>query len=527
MKDASPAPDPPRRRWTWIVFFACLALNLVFQSTQGAWNSDLGGDPDEAAHAVTSLMVRDYVAGGWRQPTMDFARQYYADFPKVAMGHYPPGYYILAGLWLLPVVSVHSLLVLQAVLSATLGAQVFRIASRFASLPAAIVTGVLMTMLPLTLKQVQLVMSDTLVTILCLWATLAWAEYLTHPSKRRATIFGLIASVAILTKGSSMGLCALPPLTVVFTRRWSLLKEPSWWLSALPVVVLAGPWMAYTASITAQGMDHSSLRHFITEAAAFYAEALPYALGWMLTALAFAGLIRLVFIVARAPGAQTPYAAAFCALVLGMCLILFLVPAGFAERYLLPVIPVLLMASALAADQLCGMLPRFRSAATVMIMTAGFALVADCPSKHVQGFKNAVRQSGVPASTADVSRWLVVSDARGEGAIIAAAAFECPRRSPSPLRIYRGSKELASSDWMGREYVPRFTEEGRLLEHLDKLGIRRVFLDLSTAEAQRKPHELLLEHALSRFPERWAMDFSQTITRNRGSDGRLLVYKRL
>ena len=155
-----------------------------------------------------------------------------------------------------------------------------------------------------------------------------------------------------------------------------LLKEPSWWLSALPVVVLAGPWMALTTAITAQGMDHSSLRHFITEAATFYAQALPSALGWALTALALAGLIRLVFIVTRNPGAQAPHAAAFCALVIGMCLVLLLIPAGFAQRYLLPVLPVLLVAAALAAHQLCGMLPRFSSAATVLILTGSFALVA-------------------------------------------------------------------------------------------------------------------------------------------------------
>ena len=527
METASVAPPPPRRRWTWIVFAACLALSLVFQTSRGAWNSDLGGDPDEAAHAVTSLMVRDFLAGGWRQPPLRFAQQYYADFPKVALGHYPPGYYIVAGLWLLPSASVHSLLLLQAVLSAVLGSLIFRIASKFASLPASIMAGVLMTALPLSLKQVQLVMADTLVTILCLWATIAWAAYLNHPSKRRALEFGLIAAAAILTKGSALGLCVLPPLTVLFTRRWKLLKEPSWWLSALPVVVLAGPWMAYSARITAEGMEHIPMRQFIPEAVAFYADALPHVLGWVLTLLSIAGLIRLGIVIVRAPGSQAHPAAAFCALATGMCLIMLLVPAGLATRYMVPVISVLLVAAALAADWIAGTFPKFRPAAVLVIMATGFATVADWPEKRVGGFGEAVTRAGIPTSTAEASRWLTSSDARGEGAIIAAAAFGCPQRSPSPLQIYRGSKELASSDWMGRGYAPTFTDEARLLDHLDELKIRRVFLDLSAGEARRKPHEQRLEQALRLAPDRWVLDFRQAISRASGSDGNLLVYKRL
>jgi hypothetical protein len=527
METESLAPLTPRRRWTWIVFAACLSLSLIFQLTRGAWNSDLGGDPDEAAHAVTSLMVRDYLAGGWRQPPMSFARRFYDDFPKVALGHYPPGYYILAGLWLLPSASAQSLLVLQAVLSAVLGTLLFRIASKFASLTASIMAGVVMTVLPISLKQVQLVMSDTLVTILCLWATLVWADYLNQPSKRKATWFGLIAATAILTKGSALALCALPPLTVLFTRRWKLLKNPSWWLSALPVLVLAGPWMAYSAKITADGMDHSPLRQFIPEAVVFYADALPHVMGWMFILLSIAGLIRLVIWMKRVPGAQAHQAAAFCALVGGMCLIILLIPAGLTTRYLLTLISVLVVIAAVAADWIGGMFSRFRSAAVSIIMVGSYALVADWPEKRVEGFRQAVTQAGLPQPGAEPSSWLISSDARGEGAIIAAAAFECPRRSPSPLRLYRGSKELASSDWMGRGYASTFTDEGRLLDHLDQLKIRRVFLDRSAGEAQRKTHERFLEQSLRLAPERWVMDFEQTITRSRGSGGKLLVYKRL
>ena len=155
-----------RRRCTWLVFILSLAISLVFVTTNGAWTSDLGGDPDEAAHAVTSLMVRDFLAGGWQRPPLAFAQQYYADFPKVALGHYPPGFYLLAGLWLLPLVSIKSLLVLQAIIASFLSALIYRLASKLVSIPAAITAGLLMAALPLCLKQIQIVMSDNSVALL-------------------------------------------------------------------------------------------------------------------------------------------------------------------------------------------------------------------------------------------------------------------------------------------------------------------------------------------------------------------------
>jgi hypothetical protein len=185
-----------RRRLTWLVFATCLILNLVFVTTQGAWQSDLAGDPDEAAHAVTSLMLRDYLAGGWKQPPMTFAQQYYADFPKVALGHYPPGYYLLAGAWMLPGASVPALFVLQAALGAALCAVLYRIVSKAGGTWAGVVSALLMSMLPTGLKQIQLVMSDTLVVLLGLTAALIWRDYLNRPTVRRSLGFGLVAAAA-------------------------------------------------------------------------------------------------------------------------------------------------------------------------------------------------------------------------------------------------------------------------------------------------------------------------------------------
>jgi len=148
------------------------------------------------------------------------------------------------------------------------------------------------------------------------------------------------------------------------------------------------------------------------------------------------------------------------------------------------------------------------------------------PMKDVHGFGSAVLISGLPQPGHEKENWLIASDPRGEGAVIAAAAFACPQRAPSLLRVYRGSKELGSSDWMGRGYQQAFGNTAELLEHLDQLQISRVFVDLSVPPDRQQPHELQLFTAMQSANDRWQLAFEQPVIRRPGETGTLRVYRR-
>ena len=81
-----------RRHWKQdimaLVLF--LAATVGWQLQTGAYKSEFGGHPDEAAHYVTGLMIRDYLTGGIPEHPMKFARNYYDHYPKVALGNWPP-----------------------------------------------------------------------------------------------------------------------------------------------------------------------------------------------------------------------------------------------------------------------------------------------------------------------------------------------------------------------------------------------------------------------------------------------------
>ena len=74
---------------------------VALQWSAGAYRSEFGAHPDESAHYVTGLMVRQYVAGRAPQPPFAFARAYYEHYPKVAIGHWPPAFYLLQTGWTL------------------------------------------------------------------------------------------------------------------------------------------------------------------------------------------------------------------------------------------------------------------------------------------------------------------------------------------------------------------------------------------------------------------------------------------
>ena len=62
------------------------------------WPGNLVGS-DETAHFVTGVMVRDYLHHVLDTSPLGFVESFYVRFPRVAIGHWPPAYYGLQGIW--------------------------------------------------------------------------------------------------------------------------------------------------------------------------------------------------------------------------------------------------------------------------------------------------------------------------------------------------------------------------------------------------------------------------------------------
>src|SRR5438309_11882614 len=104
----------------WALLFTLYFLIVAaLQWRTNAFHSELGGSPDEPAHYVTGLLVRDYVAAGLPWNPLFYAQNFYVHYPKVALGHWPPFFYLVQAAWTLPFTpSRTSVILLMAVLTA-------------------------------------------------------------------------------------------------------------------------------------------------------------------------------------------------------------------------------------------------------------------------------------------------------------------------------------------------------------------------------------------------------------------------
>ena len=513
-----------RRFLLWLSFAGMFALA---QWRVGAYHADLGGDPDEPAHAVTALMVHDYLWHGLPGSPLRFAETYYAAWPKVALGHYPPGYYvsgaIALSLWCDPAM----LLICQAALVGSIGLLVFvSLLGRMGGL-SALTAAVLVVLLPEMIRTGSHVMADIQVSLLMLASVLAWLQFLKLPGWRPALLFGFLAAFAILTKASAAALAGVPVITVVLCGRWQLVRNAWFWFSALPVVALAGPWMVMATKFTEEGLMSESPIDFFQDAVSYYSEAIPRVLGAAMVVLLAFVAVRDLFRFVRG-GALEPWRACFWAMILATQTLMMWVPTGFSPRYLLPWWPAVVM---LVVDFVMsvpltfrGVSRPLREGAVVVLALATWVQCGPVRHKAVSGFRESVDRILSEGSSRGV--WLVSSDPRGEGGVIAAAAFASPQRWKSGLRVLRGSKELSESDWLGRGYQVKFGSAKALLGRLDELGVEWVLADLSMPAEQVVRHETALNEALQAPDSGWVLSWTQSVVRAPGVTGPMAVYKR-
>lgn len=518
-----------------LFFSVYLALAVCQAWRLGGFRSDLGGDPDEGAHAVTALMMKDYLTQGLahgRSPMM-FAERYYQTFPKVALGHYPPGYYLPAAGVLMIWNDPRSLILMQCVFAALLGLVMALITRRQwpgerAECVAWIAGAAVVLHGEVTRVSVH-VLSDLLLVLLVLGTALCWMRWLKQPSWKHSLCFGFLAAAAILTKGSALGLAGIPVFSLLLTRRWGDLKRLSWWGAGIPVAGLAGPWMLWSVRFTQEGFTGDSPAAFFIKAVGEYAAMAPWFFGWPVLAVLAVVVVRTLVSVLQPAGSMDEVRATLIATCLGMQSIAMVVPAGFSPRYLLPsLVPVLVLVVLEVPRWLRETQKGLAVAMTCILLMVTTSLLWRDRAKEVHGFAAAVDTVLAWPDAKEQRAWLVSSDGRGEGALIAAAAFRTPDRIATKRRILRGSKEIVDTDWGGRHYESKFPDAAALLAHLDKAEVDVVLTDLSMPAAEQKPHETKLKQALDTAPQVWEKLPDQPVTRLAGTlPGPLEIYRRI
>ncbi|MBV1799999.1 glycosyltransferase family 39 protein [Siccirubricoccus sp. G192] len=269
-----------------LAFCVMLVLAWALQHRIGAYGAEFSDD--DGSHFVTGLLVRDYLARMHPSSPLAFLKEFAAHYPLIGIGHWPPLFYGLEAVWmLLAGTSRSAMLLLSAFITAASATTLYHAAaSRLgrAETPwlgraAGAAVACVFMLCPVVQAQTGMLMLDVLTALLCLLAMLAFAQFMDTARIRDAVLFGLVAGAALMTKGNAACLALLPPLAILIGRRFDLLLRPSLWLSAVVVLVVAGPWYWFTYSLVAVGFQYGFDQNYFV-AAGIAESGLPAGHAW-------------------------------------------------------------------------------------------------------------------------------------------------------------------------------------------------------------------------------------------------------
>lgn len=510
----------------WILLPLLLLLAIALQAMTGAWTSDLV-DADEPAHFISGLLVRDYLASGLAGAPLEWAYDYYAHYPKVAIGNWPPLFYGLQGIWML-LLPAHpiSVLLLIALCAALVAWMIFLALRPRLGAAHALLGAVLFLVLRPVPVYTGMIMLELVLTLGTTVATWFWIRYLRLRSVGAALLFGGVSVLAVLTKGNALFLALVPLLTVVIGGYWTVLRSRGLWIAALLVLLLAGPWMYFFLDDVLQGWKQIvPTPEYVGRATVTYARALFRSLG-----IAGVGLALLGAWSHLRPSASSHRALWIVAAALIGAVTLFhlLVPAGITSRHLIPAYPALAMFVAAGAHTITLRLREhgIGSRSATALVLGGFALLfalhaSPLPEKATHGYRAAAELVLAQGGTDVPTTSLIVSGAGGEGAFIARVAV-LDRQRPSHT-VWRGTSLLSLSTWAGRGYRLRTEDAAEVIDLLDQAAIEFVVVDLSVEPA---PHHIQLREAIEAHPNRF--EFVSALPMRHGqevNDEGLVIYR--
>ena len=459
------------------------AAGLQFAS--GSYTADFCGHPDESSHFVTSAMVSEFMRAPFQDP-IAFASQYYLQYPKVGIGHWPPLGYLLQGLWIHVLGTSRAVIMAWLLIVGTLSSWLvyellWRQTGRFAAGVAAMAwlcaAGVQ--------SSYQQAMMDMPALACSLLAVLAFERYVHEPSRRASLLFGFLAACALLVKQQAIILALLPPAYLVVSRRWTLARHWDFWIATVPPILIAGPWYVVTTGMFYK--NFTAWSGFAGHGAA--ATAFHASLAWELcgVGIALLSLVGLIGGVMRMSETHILWSAVL--LSAAVCALLFQVLNE--PRHLLLGITAQIGLACLATQ----MAPvNFRPLLSLALIPLSWGWT---PAPH----------SGYAAAAATIDAGPpghVMLLGIGDGAVIASAAAMHPEADRHRYWL-RAGKLLADVRWSGFVSRMYYNSPAEVRDLLRRSGINQVLVEPGH-NADEPAFALLLRKALKEEEHEWTVE---------------------
>jgi len=281
-----------RDGWTrWLLLLGSIAL-VCTVAARDIRVGEFDYNVDEAQHAVTGLFVADAFRDLPIRHPVQYAYRYYAQYPAVAILHWPPLFYIFEGLSFLllgpSVVSARLSVLLFCVL---LLYQWFRLMEEALDSYTAGICSAILGLLPIILLFEKSVMLEIPSLALCVAAIRHWTAYLEHNQRRSLYFAALWLSAALLCKQTSIFVLVFCGLTLLVTRQWRRIWSRDAAIFAAIVGVLAGPFLILMLLLQGKAVANDLGSYRITgwERVTYYGQILPNTMSPILLVLALLG----------------------------------------------------------------------------------------------------------------------------------------------------------------------------------------------------------------------------------------------
>jgi hypothetical protein len=542
------SPVPPERTtddtsrvpWRMICgyFLAFLLLVLFVDWQDGAFQSEFGRNPDEGIHYVTGVLIRSFILNpsAWTHP-MAFAQDFYAHYPKVGLGNWPPLFELLQALWSLAFgFSRISILLEMAVMTAmlaSLSAYCFlRVAPRgwvYAGL-----AGCLLILSPLTQEQSSMVMAEIPLALLSLASILAWIRFEASGRLRDAVMFGILTSCAILTKGNAWVIPPVVVLAIAWNGSWPLFKRRSFWIAAALIAVLCVPYTILTMNIVTQGWNTRGLPSvaMLLSALPAHVRFVASILGIPILLLATLGAIATIVVPKRRNPRQSSFWSTM--LIYGVLVILFhtVVPTSFEPRKVYQIAPVVCLFVAAALMYACEVLAiritsrwllecGLAAAALSLFLVTGFRWVEPFAADLRPIVSELVKRPDTQGTAI-----LIASNAYYQDLEAAFIAEWISQAGPNGTFLVRATKLLARADANESQEIDLKSvaeSPASVREILTRVPVSFVVTHATIAPRTYAFHPIL-QSVLEKSPEEWEK-LDQRILQNNGRSHEVALYR--
>jgi hypothetical protein len=291
---AEARPSARSGPWSrWCLLLGAIALVCIV-ACRGIQRGEFDYYIDEAQHGVTGLFVADALHDLPLRHPVQYAYTYYAQYPAVAILHWPPLFYVFEAIsYLVLGPSVIAARLTVIFFSILLLYQWFRLVEELQDSYTAAISTAVLGLLPMVLVFEKTVMLEIPSLALCVAAIRHWIRYLDQGRRSSLYGFGFWLTAALLCKQTSVYLVVFCALTLLVTRKWQRIFSRDALAVGGIVALVAGPFLVLMLFMQGKAVAKDLGSHQMSgwERISYYPGTLPNSFSPALLALAGLGLL--------------------------------------------------------------------------------------------------------------------------------------------------------------------------------------------------------------------------------------------